>query len=238
MVASLLLLIPHLQFGVILTPSFSLTQFGPTVGLLLFSFFLGSSAPLRDAFTRFRIRKLLSWGIIAVLTTGVILFLCGELLSLWGLPFTSWGGKIGFYSMEGLAMMICCAGEEIGWRGFLLPELCKSRSLFVSSLIVGLFWGVWHLNFTGGLFGFLLFIVSIMMNSVFIAWLFQKSGGNLFVAIVEHFSFNLFSHLFLWNRFSIKGYVVEIIFYGILDLTLACFDRKLFFTCPQKQSKI
>jgi membrane protease YdiL (CAAX protease family) len=157
MVASLLLLIPHLQFGVILTPSFSLTQFGPTVGLLLFSFFLGSSAPLRDAFTRFRIRKLLSWGIIAVLTTGVILFLCGELLSLWGLPFTSWGGKIGFYSMEGLAMMICCAGEEIGWRGFLLPELCKSRSLFVSSLIVGLFWGVWHLNFTGGLFGFLLF---------------------------------------------------------------------------------
>jgi len=35
--------------------------------------------------------------------------------------------------------------EEYGWRGFALPHLLKSRSAFASSLIIGLFWALWHI---------------------------------------------------------------------------------------------
>ena len=41
-------------------------------------------------------------------------------------------------------------GEEIGWRGFLLPHLQQRRSPLLASLIVGAVWFVWHLPlFTG-----------------------------------------------------------------------------------------
>ena len=232
MAASLLLSIPHLLFGAILTPSFSLIQFGPAAGLFLFCLFSGSSAPLRSMVIRFSGKRLCRWGITAVLTTAVILISCGALLSRWGAPFTRWGGNAVFYSMECLAMLVCCAGEEVGWRGFLLPKLCENHSLFASSLMVGLLWGVWHLNFTAGPFGFLLFTGSIMLNSVFLTWLYQKSGGNLFVAILEHFSFNLFSHLFLWNRLDAKAFLVETALYGTADLIVVWADRKLFLSRP------
>ncbi|HEX6268721.1 MAG TPA: CPBP family intramembrane glutamic endopeptidase, partial [Anaerolineales bacterium] len=35
-------------------------------------------------------------------------------------------------------------GEEMGWRGYILPRLQAKHNALVSSLIVGLLWGVWH----------------------------------------------------------------------------------------------
>lgn len=35
-------------------------------------------------------------------------------------------------------------GEEIGWRGFLLPNLYRKFSFNKVSLIIGLIWAVWH----------------------------------------------------------------------------------------------
>lgn len=35
--------------------------------------------------------------------------------------------------------------EELGWTGFAIPALRKRLSPFVTGLIVGLFWGAWHL---------------------------------------------------------------------------------------------
>ena len=35
-------------------------------------------------------------------------------------------------------------GEEIGWRGYALPQLLSRYSPLASSLILGLVWGAWH----------------------------------------------------------------------------------------------
>ncbi len=235
MAATLLLLVPHLLWGVLLTPSFSLNQFGPAAGLLLFCMLSGSSEPLRGAAARFSGKKLFRWGLAGVLATAVLLISCGALLSLWGVPFARWDGGAGFYSLECLAMLAGCAAEEVGWRGFLLPKLCESRSLFAGSLIVGVLWGIWHLNFAEGPLGFALFTASIALHSIFLAWLYQKSGRNLSVAVLEHFSFNLFSHLFLWNRLGTKAFLLEIALYGAADLIVVGADRKLFFARPRRR---
>jgi uncharacterized protein len=35
-------------------------------------------------------------------------------------------------------------GEEIGWRGFLVPELAKQMSFTSVSLLSGIVWSAWH----------------------------------------------------------------------------------------------
>ncbi|AWW26208.1 CPBP family intramembrane glutamic endopeptidase [Acetobacterium sp. KB-1] len=40
--------------------------------------------------------------------------------------------------------IITTSGEEIGWRGYLLPKLMKMYSPRVSIVISGIIWGLWH----------------------------------------------------------------------------------------------
>jgi len=46
-----------------------------------------------------------------------------------------------------LGVLISCLtalGEEIGWRGFLVPQLASVTSFTKTALISGLIWAVWH----------------------------------------------------------------------------------------------
>jgi membrane protease YdiL (CAAX protease family) len=92
-------------------------------------------------------------------------------------------------------------GEELGWRGFLVPELAKFMSFTKVALISGLIWSMWHwpLIFMGlygnditpltyQLFFFTLIIVS---NAVIMTYLRLKTN-SLWTAVIFHMSFNVF----------------------------------------------
>lgn len=92
-------------------------------------------------------------------------------------------------------------GEEMGWRGFLVPELAKSMSFSSVAIISGLIWSIWHwpLIFMGlygndgsplyfQLFFFTLFIVS---NAVIMTYLRFKTN-SLWSAVIFHMSGNVF----------------------------------------------
>ena len=91
-------------------------------------------------------------------------------------------------------------GEEIGWRGWLLPRLQARLSPLLSSLIVGLVWGVWHLplhlrgvydgGMGTGLAGFALRIASSCLLAVIFTWLYNRSRAGLLVVILLHTSVN------------------------------------------------
>ncbi len=78
-------------------------------------------------------------------------------------------------------------GEEIGWRGLMLPLLQKRWGPIRASLMVGLFWGLWHTPaffFTGtgksgGFANILLFTVLCTVLSVYFTWVYNGSGGSL-----------------------------------------------------------
>lgn len=98
-------------------------------------------------------------------------------------------------------------GEEIGWRGFLLPGLLRRYDPYRASLVVGIIWSVWHLpkfiwvgstqyalTAAYGLGGaFLGYTVYTVMLSFLMTVLFCGTGRSVIQVMVFHGMAN-FSH--------------------------------------------
>jgi len=91
-------------------------------------------------------------------------------------------------------------GEEIGWRGLLVPELAKLTSFTRTAVVSAAVWAVYHypaLLLAGYhsaapvWYGFVWFTVSIFAVSFVFAWLRLKSG-SLWTGVILHASHNLF----------------------------------------------
>jgi uncharacterized protein len=91
-------------------------------------------------------------------------------------------------------------GEEIGWRGFLVPELAKTSSFTATSLISGIIWSLWHYpilifaDYNAGTptwYGLTCFTVMVISISFIFAWMRLKSG-SVWTAAILHASHNLY----------------------------------------------
>ena len=91
-------------------------------------------------------------------------------------------------------------GEEIGWRGFLVPELSKTTSFTATSLVSGLIWSLWHYpvlifaDYNAGTptwYGLTCFTVLVIAISFVFAWMRLKSG-SLWTGAILHGSHNLY----------------------------------------------
>lgn len=92
-------------------------------------------------------------------------------------------------------------GEELGWRGLLVPELSKFMSFTGVALVSGLVWSVWHWPLMiKGLYGndvtplyYQLFFFTLFITStgVIMAYLRLKTG-SLWTAVIYHASSNIF----------------------------------------------
>jgi len=101
----------------------------------------------------------------------------------------------------GVAKSVASAlGEEIGWRGFLVPELFKTTSFTVTALISGVVWSCWHYplliwgDYNSGTptwYGLTCFTLMVVSISFVFAWLRLKSG-SLWTGALLHASHNLY----------------------------------------------
>ncbi len=89
-------------------------------------------------------------------------------------------------------LLVVAVGEEAGWRGWMLPELQKRMSPALSTVLLGIVWGLWHYPlFVNGQFPgpqHLVFAkvgVCVFLGILF-TWLYNRSGGNLLLVVVLH----------------------------------------------------
>jgi uncharacterized protein len=91
-------------------------------------------------------------------------------------------------------------GEEIGWRGFLVPELYKTMGYTKTSLLSGLIWAVWHLPIlffadynlgTPSWYAMICFAILIISISFILTW-FRIRSNSLWTAALLHASHNRF----------------------------------------------
>jgi len=96
--------------------------------------------------------------------------------------------------------MASALGEEIGWRGFLVPQLAKTFSFTTTALISGIVWACWHYTILiwGGYnegtptwYGLTCFTVMVVSGSFIFAWIRLKSG-SLWTGAILHASHNLY----------------------------------------------
>jgi membrane protease YdiL (CAAX protease family) len=92
-------------------------------------------------------------------------------------------------------------GEEVGWRGFALPQLQRTRSPLVAATLLGIGWAGWHLPMffvldTYRALGPAIlpgFVLGIVSGSIVLAWLYNRSGGSILAVALWHGSYNFFS---------------------------------------------
>ncbi|MBI4922916.1 MAG: CPBP family intramembrane metalloprotease [Devosia nanyangense] len=94
--------------------------------------------------------------------------------------------------------MMAALGEEIGWRGFLLPRLQPRFGILPTALVIGAIWGVWHLPAhyialkAYGDWFIPAFLVNgpivLTAHAIIMSWLWNRSGGNLILMVLYHFT--------------------------------------------------
>jgi uncharacterized protein len=94
---------------------------------------------------------------------------------------------------------VSALGEEIGWRGLLVPELAKITSFTKTALISGVIWTAWHVpilvfadynNGTPVWYGLTCFAVLVISISFVFAWMRLRSG-SLWTGAILHATHNL-----------------------------------------------
>lgn len=116
---------------------------------------------------------------------------------------TTFGEWPSFSSIPWYAMAVAIlfstpvqAGEEIGWRGYVLPRLAQRFGLPAASIILGVIWAAWHLPFFylygGDNLGqsFPVYLIAVTGISVAMAWLYWRTNKSLLLIMLMHASIN------------------------------------------------
>jgi len=177
--------------------------------------------------------SVLWYGMIFLIFPGI------PLLSLWITRLL--GGEARFYldnlGLEGAVIALLLEflrgflmtgglNEESGWRGFALPRLQSRYSVITASVIIGIFWALWHLpydlapanNQGAPLSWFLEYrIFWRVLFGVILAWLYNRTNGSLLAPALFHPAMNAFGNLFSSTAVSKVLFIALLIFVIVYD---------------------
>ena len=183
----------------------------PTISAVILSAILGGGREVRNllsGFTRWRVRWV--WYLAAFMMTGFPLSIAIVYILL-GNPIRGMNPDATIGSLVGLLGFTFLSGplsEEAGWRGFALPRLQQKFSALTSSLILGVLWAGWHIpfylepNYAANGMPLPIFMVVVTALAILFTWIYNNSGGSLFLTMLAHFFFN-FSSVFLVQQFGL-----------------------------------
>src|SRR5918994_4067826 len=149
---------------------------------------------------------------------GLNTLLGGPALSL-GMPLVSVAIFFAFSIFPGSAL-----GEEIGWRGYVLPRLQSRMSALSAALLLAPIWALWHLPlWLTGAPGrtpliYVGFVVSAFALSVLLTWVYNSTGGSLLLVVLLHATVNLPITL-LYDALGSRVTVPVLLYFGLMVVT-------------------
>ena len=178
-----------------------LGTWGPTTAALVVTAVDEGRKGLRDLF-----KKLLIWRVHSGWYF-FVLFAAPIVVAIALIMYIGFGGELDqandpsqwYLVFPGLAQIffLSVLGEELGWRGYALPQLQRRFGLLWASLIIGILWGVWHIplwwmesNFHSQI-PFYLFLLENIALSVVITWVYTNTKGSILLVSLFHAASNL-----------------------------------------------
>jgi len=184
---------------------FFIGVYGPAISSVITTLYFDGLKGLVGLLKRLLVLKAPAKVYLAIILLPV--FILASAIGLYYL-FVGQIGRVDFtaiFAVPGLLLVALLAGplgEELGWRGLLLPELQKKYSAVVSSLIVGIIWYCWHIPLFFAPFGtlvsgapltffpLLVYLVFVICLALINTWLFNNSKGSVLITILMHLSVN------------------------------------------------
>lgn len=140
--------------------------------------------------------------VMGLLALGVNLLLGGKMP---GFPFLRYEWRlIPLFLLHNLHPLGGPVGEEIfGFRGYALPRLQEKYGPLLASIIIGSFFGFWHLpeflrpgssQFAMGFAAYVPFILAEIGWSILMTWVYNKTNESVIISgILFHLMFNFWS---------------------------------------------
>jgi membrane protease YdiL (CAAX protease family) len=178
----------------------------PAVVALACAALLDGRAAVRDLGRRLVLWRVHSWWYLIVLLGPLVFSLIAAAVAmLLGEPWTAVRPAALTASIPALVLTFLILvitdglGEELGWRGYLLPRLLSRYRAVSASLILGFGWWMWHLplvwtadaTLEGQPLWFLL--ADLIAKSMIFTYVFLRTQGSVLIAILLHASTNLFA---------------------------------------------
>jgi membrane protease YdiL (CAAX protease family) len=149
-------------------------------------------------------------------------------------------GEYSFLASQFVVWGILAFGEELGWRGFALPQLASRYSFFKAALILGIIWCAWHYpkilgspyikDWTQAWKGIAMFSVQILAGNFILCWLYFKFNNSVWMTTLYHTLWNLVSTIYLFM--AMDSYATVLIV--AVATAIIIVDRKLFFGIQSK----
>ena len=117
--------------------------------------------------------------------------------------------------------------EEFGWRGYALDRIQARFNALNSSIILGFMWGLWHIPYFWigeeviYMYTFLPFLLSAILITILITWLYNNTGGSILVALIFHTMFNYSAQIFPVLETQQGGFFYLILFISTVIAVVA-----------------
>ena len=187
--------------------------YGPTLAALIVERITGGAQGVKALLRKLLIWKVhIGWYFFVFLLPVLLYFLAVWSTQAFGYELGKMELKEGlssYFLYILLALPFGPMGEELGWRGFMLPRLLEKFDLWKSSLILGVVWTFWHLasfTFPGAAipsvfevtpWTLFLYLLMITSETFLFTFLFLHTKGSVLIAILFHAVFNANSNIVL-----------------------------------------
>jgi CAAX protease family protein len=212
-----------------------LAAFSASLAGIVLAVVEGRKGGVRELLGRFLIWRVgLRWWAFALLFGVITAVAALYLFNLFGGPAVDWSGLKPLSSVVPMIIVLTILagmGEEFGWRGFALPRLQARHNALVSSLIIGLVWGIWHIPLfltqgtiqykwqleAGMIPAVLGYTVFCIAWSIQYTWVFNNTKGSVLLAAVVHGAVNA------WNGYIdvYRGHFGGIVAYAVVSVIVS-----------------
>jgi membrane protease YdiL (CAAX protease family) len=210
----------HLDQGIVSVLPL-LGTLGPALAASLVALRMGGKPAVKELWSQLRRwRVSWTWYAAAVLVFPVLIFVVA-----WIYPLLFLGAELPYKNLSPstflvtiIFLTVSVIGEEVGWRGFALPQLQKHWSAFQASVLLGTVHTIWHLPFWTALgelrlFGWTYWILSwawVLALTIYLTWVMNNTGNSLFLALLLHLSLNIVMVRYLPITTVVPAYILLI----------------------------